>query len=82
MQSVFQYILDNLPQILTAVFTIGIVWKYVGKFLGVVKEVKELAEAVIIAMADKKLTKEEIEAIVKEAKDVPEAIKNLIKKDQ
>jgi len=37
--------------------------------------------AVVVAFADKKLTKAEIDVIVKEAKDVPLAVKALIKKE-
>ena len=63
-----------------AVIGIGAIWLVLSKALGVLKEISELLSAVVAAFADKKLTKEEIDTIIKEAKDVPLAVKALIKK--
>jgi len=65
---------------LGALLTIGVVWNYASKILAVVKEVADLLNAVLVAMADQKLTKEEIDLIIKEAKEIPAVIKNLLKK--
>lgn len=70
----------NVAGILGIVIGIGVVWKYVSKILVILKETQELLNAVIVALSDKKLTKEEIEKIKKEAKDIPKAIKDLMKK--
>ncbi|MFH2137436.1 MAG: hypothetical protein ABII88_02870 [Candidatus Omnitrophota bacterium] len=80
MDFLMDYVSGNIPQIITAVVGIGAVWLVLSKALSVLKEISELLSAIVMAFADKKLTKEEIDTIVKEAKDVPLAIKALIKK--
>ncbi|MFH2146302.1 MAG: hypothetical protein ABII75_09810 [Candidatus Omnitrophota bacterium] len=80
MDFLMDYVSGNIPQIITAVVGIGAVWLVLAKALSVLKEISELLSAVVVAFADKKLTKEEIETIIKEAKDVPLAVKALIKK--
>ena len=80
MDFLMEYVKGNVPQIITAVVGIGAVWLMLSKALSVLKEISELLSAVVMAFADKKLTKEEIDMIVKEAKDVPLAVKALIKK--
>ena len=77
---ILDYIAGNIPQILTAGIGIGAVWMILSKALNVLKEINELLSAIVVALADKKLTKAEIDTIVKEAKDVPLAIKALIRK--
>lgn len=77
----WEVILSNLPQILTAVIAIGFIWKYGSKALAVIKELEELLAAILLAAADKKFTQEELDKIVKEAKDVPDAVKKLLGKD-
>jgi len=74
------YLSGNIPQLLTAVVGIGAVWFILSKALKVLKEITELLNAIVVAFADKKLTKDEINTIVKEAKDIPIAIKTLIRK--
>lgn len=71
---------EIIVMILGAALTVGIVWKYVSKVLVVIKEVADLLNVLLVAMADQKLTKEEIDSIIKEAKDIPAAIKGLLKK--
>ena len=80
MEIIMDYLTGNIPQIITAVVGIGAVWLVMSKALNVLKEISELLSAVVVAFADKKLTKDEIDTIVKEAKDVPLAVKALIKK--
>lgn len=80
MNFIMDYLSGNIPQVLTAVVGIGAVWFIMSKALKVLKEITELLNAIVVAFADKKLTKEEIDTIVKEAKDVPLAVKALIKK--
>ena len=78
---IMDYLSGNIPQVLTTVVGIGAVWMILSKALKVLKEITELLNAIVVAFADKKLTKVEIDTIVKEAKDVPLAVKALIRKD-
>jgi len=80
MEIIMDYLTGNVPQIITAVVGIGAVWLVLSKALNVLKEISELLNAIVVAFADKKLTKDEVDIIVKEAKDVPLAVKALIKK--
>ena len=80
MDFIMDYLSGNIPQLLTAVVGIGAVWFIMSKALKVLKEITELLNAIVVAFADKKLTKDEIDTIVKEAKDIPIAIKTLIRK--
>ncbi|MDD5381872.1 MAG: hypothetical protein PHG53_09600 [Phycisphaerae bacterium] len=74
------YIISNLPALLGALLAIGVVWAYASKILVVVKEVADLLNAILVALADRNLTKEEINTIIEEAKHIPIAIKGLLKK--
>jgi len=80
MEIIMDYLTGNVSQIITAVVGIGAVWLVMSKALNVLKEISELLNAIVVAFADKKLTKDEVDTIVKEAKDVPLAVKALIKK--
>ena len=80
MNFIMDYLSGNIPQVLTAVVGIGAVWFIMSKALKVLKEITELLNAIVVAFADKKLTKDEIDTIVKEAKDIPLAVKALIRK--
>ena len=80
MNLIMDYLSGNIPQLLTAVVGIGAVWFILSKAVKVLKEISELLNAIVVAFADKKLTKDEIDTIVKEAKDVPLAVKTLIRK--
>jgi hypothetical protein len=72
--------MGNVPQVLTAVIGIGAVWMILSKVMKVLKEITELLNAIVVAFADKKLSRKEIDAIINEAKDVPLAVKSLLKK--
>jgi len=80
MNLIMDYLSGNIPQLLTAVVGIGAVWVILSKAVKVLKEISELLNAIVVAFADKKLTKDEIETIMKEAKDIPLAVKAIIKK--
>ena len=80
MNLIMDYLSGNIPQLLTAVVGIGAVWVILSKAVKVLKEISELLNAIVVAFADKKLTKDEIDTIMKEAKDVPLAVKAIIKK--
>lgn len=50
--------------------SLPIIKKVIGKFYMPLKEVSELVQTILKAVEDKKITKEEIQDIIKEAKDV------------
>jgi hypothetical protein len=81
MDFIMDYLSGNIPQLLTAVVGIGAVWVILSKAMNILKEITELLNAIVVAFADKKLTKDEIDTIVKEAKDIPLAVKSLIRKN-
>ncbi len=72
-------LLNNLPTLLGVLLGVGVIWKYVSKIIVILLEVKELLDVLLAALSDKKLTKEEVDQIVKEARDIPEALKNIFK---
>ena len=78
MDILFNAIANNLPQLLTAGIGIGLVWRVLSKILKILNEISELFKAVIVAFSDKKLTKDEIQTIIKEANDVTAIVKTLI----
>jgi len=80
MDLIMDYVSGNVPQLVTAIVSIGAIWFVFSKALNVLKEISELLNAVVIAFADKKLTKDEVDTIVKEVKDIPVAVKKLIQK--
>ena len=71
-------LMENLPAIATALAALGIVRAYMRRILSVVTEVKELEAAIVKAMEDKKLTEEELQNIMKEARDIPGAVSHCI----
>jgi len=71
-------LMENLPAIVTALAALGIVRAYMKKILSLVTEVKELEAVIVKAMEDKKLTDEELQSIMKEAKDIPGAASKCI----
>lgn len=81
MSFIMDYLSGNIPQVLTVVLGVSAVWIISSKALKVLKEISDLLNAIVVALSDKKLTKEEIDTIVKEAKDIPLAVKALIKKN-
>lgn len=65
----------NIDTLVNGVLGLSIVWAVVAKGLPVLKEISELLAVVVAALADKKITNEEMEEIIKQAKDIPGAIK-------
>lgn len=78
MDILFNAFAKNLPQLITAGIGIGVVWSVLSKILKILKEISELFKAVIVAFSDKKLTKDEIQTIIKEANDVKAIAQTLI----
>ena len=80
MDFIWNYIQGNLDVILTFVIGIAAVWAVVSKASIVLKETGELFVVFAAALADGKITKEEIAQVVKEGKDVVDAVKTLMVK--
>jgi hypothetical protein len=78
MTIILDYIKANIPQLLTAVLALGAVKVYASAILKVVNESNELITVVLIALADGKITQEELKAIYNEADDIPTAVKELV----
>lgn len=74
------WLLDNISVITGLLLSIGVITFYGGRILTVLKETAELLQVLISAFADSKLTKEEVNAIIKEAKEVVAAVKDVAKK--
>lgn len=71
-----------IPIVATGVITVlgflgykGIVGKIEQKVIEVSKEFQELAHAIVVITSDGKVTPEEVEQVIKEAKDVIKSIK-------
>ena len=75
------WLLNNIGLISGFALSISVVAFYGGKILAVLKETAELLQVTVSAFADSKLTKEEVTSIIKEAKEVVAAIKDITKKD-
>lgn len=85
----WDFLLNSLPMILTAIAGMAVVWIYLSKILGVLKEVSEgllaFIEMVKLQPGETKptVTKEEWDKFLKEMKDIPVAIKDAFtKKDE
>jgi len=69
-------VLDNLGEIITLVLSFGGILMVAKKFL---KEVKDVLDVVVDALADNKISNTEIARIVKEAKDIKNIVVDLKK---
>jgi len=74
--------MEWLGIIITGVLGIGVVSVWAKKIINVLSEVKDLLVAVVDASTDGTITTEEIQRIIKEAKDIPAAISNLLKRNK
>lgn len=74
------WLLDNVSVITGLLLGIGVVGFYGSKVLVVLKETVELLQVTIDKFADSELTKDELKEIIKEAKDVVEAVRDVTKK--
>jgi len=68
-----------IASVVTFLLGIGGTLAVVSKYTMPLKEVAEFLTSVVNALQDGKITKEEIEKIAKEAKDIPQAIRKLKK---
>jgi hypothetical protein len=73
-----EQITDNIPAIITALATIGFVRMYMKRMMMLSEKVVDLQATILEAMKDDKLTKEELDVIVKKAKDVHGAVNRCI----
>ena len=77
METILNWLQENVATISGYILGIGIVWTVISKVGNLAKEVGELLMVFAEAIADKKISNDEIAKIVKEAKDIPAAIKDL-----
>lgn len=81
MATILQWIHDNAGMIVTASMGVGLVGAGVVKILSVLSAVIKLLNDIYVALNDKKLTSEELDNIIADAKGIPIAIKNAFKKE-
>ena len=84
-KAVWAYTSGNTLGLINTIISVGIIASAVGAFVKILrkvdqvaKEVRDFLGVVILALSDNKLTNDEIVNIIKEAKDVPRSIKDLI----
>ena len=68
-----------ISSIVTFILGAGSILVYVKKYFMPAKEVGELLISIYDAISDGRITKDEIDKIIKEAEDIPAAIRNLKK---
>lgn len=85
MEAVWDLIKEYLPQITSFILGIGVIAVVITKFkailkglIGILKEAVELLSSVLEALNDGKLTKAEIDNIVKEFNDLIAKAKDLV----
>lgn len=66
----WEVLIGNLPELITMLIGIAVIWKIGSKAIAIVKEVAEFLQALISALADQKITQEELDEIKKELKDI------------
>ena len=66
--------------VISMVLGIGIVSVYVGKLVNLLKQVADVFSTIQVALEDNTVTKKEVELIVKESKEVVDAVKAFGKK--
>lgn len=75
MESILQFLLDNIEIISSFILGIGALSPFLMKAKKITKELGDILVTISKALEDKKLTKEEIQSIVKEFKDIIEVFK-------
>ena len=70
----------NLDSIVEMVFNLGIIASSVVFLKGVLRQVVELLQTVLVALDDGKISTDEFKNIVKEAKDVVTEVKKIKRK--
>lgn len=74
------WVMHNLPAVITLILGVGIVWTRLVGVLAAIKELQDLLSAITAGLADKQLTEDELKLISKEAQELYQAVKNLAKK--
>jgi len=70
--------LETLGLLVTAILTVTAVAGYALKTRKLLVEIKELFVAIIDASTDETISADEIRRIVKEARDIPAAVKDIL----
>ena len=77
MEQIIKLLMENIGNISAFILGIGVVGAVVAKIVLITKELAELLNTVSLALADKKISNDEIAKILKEGKDVVTTIKSL-----
>lgn len=80
MEVIFQYLKDNAGLIFTTLLGFGAVTVYANRLAVVNTAITKLLVDFNAAIADGKLDESELIKIVQDAKDIPQAIKDIFKK--
>lgn len=70
MDTILDLLLNYIGEISAFILGLGVVAGLVTKFKSILKELIEILQTVLLALQDGKITKAEIEDIIKEAKDL------------
>jgi len=70
MDAILDLLLNYIVEISAFILGLGVVAGLVTKFKSILKELIEILQTVLLALQDGKITKAEIEDIIKEAKDL------------
>ena len=70
MDTILDLLLNYIGEISAFILGLGVVVGIVTKFKSILKELIEMLQTVLLALQDGKITKAEIEDIIKEAKDL------------
>jgi len=70
MDAILDLLLNYIGEISAFILGLGVVAGLVTKFKSILKELIEILQTVLLALQDGKITKAEIEDIIKEAKDL------------
>ena len=77
MEQIIKLLMENIGNISAFILGIEVVGAVVAKIVLITKELAELLNTVSLALADKKISNDEIAKILKEGKDVVTTIKSL-----
>lgn len=80
METILSYLQANAGVIFSAILGVGVIGAFIGKALSVLSAIIKLLEDLRTALADKKITEQEFDQIVLDAKGIPAAIKEAFKK--
>lgn len=72
---IVKLLVSNIPLVVTGLLGLAVVWRYAKHVLSIMKETQEFLMAAVVALSDRKLTKKEMDNLIKEGEDVIDAFK-------